>query len=417
MQGPAAHVDHALAAGQLLLFVGGFEGVGQLEAEGHTRGPRGFAQAADEGQAIRILQIVAESLVRDADVIAEPLVEDAAQPFRAEQGGVELDGRVIAAFRDEIAAYAFHLLGRAAVHGRNGQVVGEAGGNGDVPKRRIEGREFLPEALDVLRRVVHAVKETLHGRAPDAFEIVARAHVEDEARPLAGFSFGGQAQHVAQGVEKHEGFQILLKGLIQLELLRPFAIVALVGHVDAGFRDVEFVQRLYGLQLDEARPAQPRREDVLRELRMRHGSHSERRFKHLAVAIHAEGIIPPGHEEEPLGDAEDVAAREAVPHPAEQDGGVQRRKTVGVHVRLLGNVAGGSVYGEKACGRGAFSRPVSRCFWAPASVVLPVRMLANASSLPRFLPFFYKALSRKRPCPAVPQSCLPKTRGRPRSQT
>ena len=113
VQGSAAHVNHALAAGQVLLFVGGFERVGQLEPEGYARRFGGCGEVADDGHAVVVFEVVPEGFVGNAYVIAELRIQDVAQAFWAEQGGVQLDGRVVLAFGDEIAADAFHFVGRA----------------------------------------------------------------------------------------------------------------------------------------------------------------------------------------------------------------------------------------------------------------------------------------------------------------
>lgn len=191
-QGSAAHVNHALAAGQVLLFVGGFERVGQLEPEGYARRFGGCGEVADDGHAVVVFEVVPEGFVGNAYVISELRIQDVAQAFWAEQGGVQLDGRVVLAFGDEIAADAFHFVGRAAVHGGDRQVIGEAGRNGHLLDGGVERGQPGLDPLHVFLRVFHTVEKTLHGGALDALKVVSCAHVEDEAGPLAGFGLHGQ---------------------------------------------------------------------------------------------------------------------------------------------------------------------------------------------------------------------------------
>ena len=108
----------------------------------------------------------------------------------------------------------------------------------------------------VRRRVGHRVEVPLHVRPQDPLEVVADAHVEDHAGPLAG-----EAERAVEGVDQHPGPQVLVERLVDLELLRPLDVVALVRDVDAGLVDVELVERLDRLELDQpgARRARRRR--------------------------------------------------------------------------------------------------------------------------------------------------------------
>ena len=70
---------------------------------------------------------------------------------------------------------------------------------------------------------------------------------------------GLQAQQPVQDVDQHPGLDVLARRLLQLELLRPLDVVALVLHVDAGPGDLQLVHDLDGLELDEARRRRARR--------------------------------------------------------------------------------------------------------------------------------------------------------------
>ena len=136
---------------------------------------------------------------------------------------------------------------------------------------RIERFEAFEQPVHVRAGVLRLVEEPLHVRLPDAFEVVADAQVEDDAGRLAG-----KTKSAVQRVNQHPGARVLLERFVNFQFLGPLDVVALVLHVDAGLRDVELVQRLHGLELDIARPAQPGGDDVLRHLRVRACGRAER---------------------------------------------------------------------------------------------------------------------------------------------
>ena len=102
-----------------------------------------------------------------------------------------------------------------------------------------------------------------------------------------------------QDLEEHRRAHVLAQRLLQLQFLRPFHVVADVGHVDARPRDLQLVEDLDGLQLDDARAAQPGEHDVLRQLAVRSGRRAERRGS--AVAVERDREIQPRDAAEELG--------------------------------------------------------------------------------------------------------------------
>ena len=118
-----------------------------------------------------------------------------------------------------------------------------------------------------------------------------------------------------QGVDEHPGLDVLAPGLFQPQLLGPLDVVALVGHVDAGPRDLQRVHDLDGLELDEAAAAEPGGHDVLGELGVGAGAGADGRGEVAAgrgcrgeEVRHGVGRVGPRPVEEPAGDAEDGPA-------------------------------------------------------------------------------------------------------------
>ena len=144
-----------------------------------------------------------------------------------------------------------------------------------------------------------------HARRADAFQVVAHAHVEDGV--VAGREFLAQQPRRLQDLEEHRRADVLAQRLLQLQFLRPLDVVADVGGVDARPRDLQLVENLDGLQLDDARAAQPGEHDVLRQLTVRSGGRPERRGGAVAVKVDRE--IQPGQaaEELALRQVEDLA--------------------------------------------------------------------------------------------------------------
>ncbi len=195
---------------------------------------------------------------------AEPLVDDPPDPLRPEQRRVALHRRVQAALLEEVAGDRLDLVGRAAVHRRERHRVRQAGRDLDL----ADGREAAGDDVDVGRQpgrcVGHGVEVPLDVRPADPLEVVADAQVEEDARTLAG-----EAEVAVERVDEDPGAEVLVERLVDAQLLAPLDVVALVGDVDAGLVDVELVERLDRLELDDAGPGQPGRDDVLGQLGVR----------------------------------------------------------------------------------------------------------------------------------------------------
>ena len=266
--------------------------VGQLEAERDAPGVGHVAQALEHRDGVRVLQVVTERLVRDRHVAeAEIVVDDAPHLLGAQQRRVALDRGVQAALLEQVHGDPLDLVGRAPVHRREGDRVRQAGRDVDLADRRVAPRDDVDVAGQVPRGVGHRVEVPLHVRAEDPLHVVAHAHVEQHARTLAR-----KAQPAVERVHEDPGAQVLVERLVDLELLRPLDVVALVLHVDAGLVDLELVEGLDGLQLDQPGSHEPGCDDVLGHLGVGPGRHPERRLQLHAVFASPEAVVGTGHE-------------------------------------------------------------------------------------------------------------------------
>ena len=122
--------------------------------------------------------------------------------------------------------------------------------------------------------VLHALDIGVDLGALDALEVIAHGHVKDKTVRAA------QAVLASDQVAGKPCLHVLGKGLRNLELGRPLAVVALVLCHDAGFvhtlGELLAVHNLNGLELKEARTGHIRGHDVLGQLRIGTGSRAKR---------------------------------------------------------------------------------------------------------------------------------------------
>ena len=237
-------------------------------------------------------------------MIAEIVIENAAQAVGAQQRGVALDERVQPALLHEVGRNALDLLRRAAMHRRKGDVVRQAARDFEPMGIGVVAFKAFEQAFHVRAGVLGPVEKPLHVRLANAFEVIADAQVEHDIGRLTG-----ETEFSMQRVNKHPGARVLLQRLVNLELLGPFDVVAFVLHIDAGLRDVEFVQGLHGLELDITSAAQPGCDDVLRHLRVRPGGRAKGGFKLMTERAGPERVVVRGCEKMPPRDAQDGVVR------------------------------------------------------------------------------------------------------------
>ena len=236
-QRAAAHVH--LLARQLLASDVDREGVRELDAEGEAALGSELDQALEHRHGVGPLQVLAEVLVVEGDVVEAEGVEAGARVVIAEQGRVALDVGVQALLGDEVGGDALDLVGRAAMQRGLGHGAGDARAHG-----LDEGLVDVGEAVEVLLGpsealapdlglggVLHALDVGVDLGALDALEVVADGHVEHEAVGVA------EAELAGEELARPPSLDVLVHGLRDRELRGPLAVVALVLGHDAGLRD------------------------------------------------------------------------------------------------------------------------------------------------------------------------------------
>ena len=258
------------------------EGVGELDAKLQAALDAQGNQALEHGHGIGPLQVLAEVRVIEDDIVKAQLVEALAGKLIAQQRGVALDVGVEALLGDEVGRDALDLRRRAAVQGRLGDGVGHARRDG-LDKRGVDMLKLVqvgecPCAALVpdvgAAGVLHALDVRVDLGALNALQVIAHRHVEDKAVRAA------QTVLASDQVAGKPCLHVLGKGLRNLELGRPLAVVALVLRHNAGLVDATgkllAVHNLNGLELKEARTGHIRGHDVLGQLRIGTGSRAKR---------------------------------------------------------------------------------------------------------------------------------------------
>ena len=271
-QRTARHVH--LGGGQLVSRHVDGEGVGQLDAKLQAALGAQGNQALEHGHGVGPLQVLAEVRVIEDDVVKAQLVEALAGKLIAQQRGVALDVGVEALLGDQIGRDALDLRRRAAVQGRLGDGVGDARRDG-LDKRGVDMLKLVqvgkrPCAALVpdvgAAGVLHALDVCIDLGALDALQVITHGHVKDKTVRAS------QAVLASDQVAGEPCLHVLGKGLRNLELGRPLAVVALVLRHDAGLvhtlGELLAVHNLNGLELKEARTGHVGCHDVLGKLRV-----------------------------------------------------------------------------------------------------------------------------------------------------
>ena len=271
-QRTARHVH--LGGGQLVSRHVDGEGVGQLDAKLQAALGAQGNQALEHGHGVGPLQVLAEVRVIEDDVVKAQLVEALAGKLIAQQRRVALDVGVEALLGDQIGRDALDLRRRAAVQGRLGDGVGDARRDG-LDKRGVDMLKLVqvgkrPCAALVpdvgAAGILHALDVCIDLGALDALQVITHGHVKDKTVRAS------QAVLASDQVAGEPCLHVLGKGLRNLELGRPLAVVALVLRHDAGLvhtlGELLAVHNLNGLELKEARTGHVGCHDVLGKLRV-----------------------------------------------------------------------------------------------------------------------------------------------------
>ena len=281
-QAPAGHVH--FGSGQLVSRRVNREGVGELETELQTLGVGEGLQTLEHRDCVDPLEVLVEVMLVEDDVVIAHGVENRARGLVAEDGGVALDKRMQVLLGQKVRRDTLDFLRRTSVKGRDRDAAGDSGGDGSdiVLLRREELSEDLKALFELLRlgSVHHIINVGVDLFALDALEIVADGHIEHEAVGVA------EAVDLGENLQCAPGLDVFISGLRNLELGRPFLVVALVGCQNAGARHTRgkfrAVHLLYGFHFKEARACHISGDDVLRQLAVGAGRGAERGFNALA---------------------------------------------------------------------------------------------------------------------------------------
>ena len=170
------------------------------------------------------------------------------------------------------------------MEGGEGHAAGDPGCDG-VDEGGLSGEELLenPDALledGSLGGVRHLGEELVHLGPLDARQVITHGHVEHKGVGIA------QTVHLGHDLAGAPGLDVLLKGLLDVQLRGPLAVVALVLRQDAGPVDAggEFraVHLLHGFQLEKPGAGEIAGDDVLGQLGVGTGGGAERGLDLLA---------------------------------------------------------------------------------------------------------------------------------------
>ena len=220
------------------------------------------------------LEVLVEVMLVEDDVVEAEGIERLPGILIAQKRRVALDVGIEAFLRDEVGCDALDLIRRAAMERRLRDGVRDM--------RRDGGDECLIDILEAVeialcpdnsllegRRacgVHHLVDEGIDLLGLDALEVVADRHVEDEAVRIA------EAELLCQELYGNPGLHVLAEGIVDRELRRPLAVVALIRCQDARLvhagRELCAIHLLDGLELEEARARHIGSDDVLCKLRV-----------------------------------------------------------------------------------------------------------------------------------------------------
>ena len=186
----------------------------------------------------------------------------------AQYGGIALYKGIQVLFGDEVAGDGLYLSRRAAVEGGYGYAVAYSGrGGGDVIRKlRIELLANFHALLEYggVGCVAHTVDKCVHLGGLYALKVIAHAHVEHKSIGSA------KAVYLADDTDGEPCLYVFVKGLRNIQLGGPFAVVALVLGPDAGAvyagGKVIAVHLLHGLKLKEAGACVIGRHDILGQL-------------------------------------------------------------------------------------------------------------------------------------------------------
>jgi len=232
-------------------------------------------------------------LVEGEVVIAES-VEGVAGELVAEHGRVALHEGLEVLLREQMHSDPLDLVGRTAVHGRQGHRLAHgrtqrvevlAGEVGELVEVLLDPVAALTEDRRA-RGVDHGVDEGVDLVVLDPLEVIADADVEPHLVDRA------ESELLAQHGDREVRLDVLVVRLGDGELGGPLAVVALVLGLDARlghcFAQLFAVDLLDGLQLHEPGARQVGDEDVVGQLGLRPRGRAHGRCQSVAEGVRDE---------------------------------------------------------------------------------------------------------------------------------
>ena len=243
----------------------------------------------EHGKGIDILKVMLEALPSQSHVLEANAVQDIPDLVVAQKCRVELYKGVQVLLREHVGADGLDLLGRAAVHGGDGDTRADVGADallkalkcllvtlevGSLQKVSllndvlelclVLGKERAPCGID------HVVNVCLHLGLLDSVQVVSHAHVENEVGicTLAG-------KRGLDEVHREPCLEVLVIGFLERVLGGPLNVVALVAGIYAWLCYLKMVHDLHRLELHEAAADHVGADYVLRKLCVRASSRSQ----------------------------------------------------------------------------------------------------------------------------------------------
>ncbi len=187
------------------------------------------------------------------------------------------------------------------MHRRKGDVAGDTTGDLSLNGFWKYIHDLFNPCIQFSAAVGHPVKEPLHILLHDTLEIVPDTHVEHGS---GGFV---PSEPPVQYMNDYPCVKVLIEALFYPKFLGPFAVIALVLHVDAGFGNLNIVECLDCFKFDIARAGQPCCDNILCHLCMWSGSNTCGRLERMSEDFCTQRPVPARDKKQLLRYPEDCA--------------------------------------------------------------------------------------------------------------
>ena len=266
-----------------------FERVAELEAEAP---PALIGKGSQtRAQLHRFLKSEAGSIggrIHMQLAVTEHIVEHVLQSFPAEHRRVHFDDHVEIVITDQEFADTLDFISRAAVERGQGYAAGNHRGIRKITRFSVCRRNLRAQAIDDVPRIAHAVEEAADLVAADAGQVIAHADVVNHFAGRAGELTAAVAAIVSKHLDEHGPRNVFAQRVLNSQFLRPFDVVADIGHVDARPGNGQAVIDLHGLEFKDPAAGDVAEQDILGHLRVRPGGGADRIARKMAVEAHRE---------------------------------------------------------------------------------------------------------------------------------